>query len=470
MTIRWRLSLWFTGIVTLLMLLLALGGWLGLRHALHEQAEHELVVKHLEIQGFLETLAESFSQAKVKFQLEQYASYLDELMAHDQAYFYNDLWIQLTNTHGQLISQSSNLKGKSLPIQLKPQSPKELLLETDPPQKIIYAVYPLLFQGRNLGYFQLGMSLSKTDAFLEQVLWFDALGIVVAAFLSLFFGQLLAHRALSPMVQIAEEVQALEEEALFTPIRTEHLEPDEILMLTETFNGLLRRLQNLFGTQQQFLSDAAHEFSSPLTAIRGHVQLIQKRAGTHPEILEKSTATILRETQRLERLTQDLLLLARLESQAPQFQRIDLSLLLIEIYQDLGPLYPRLTLSDLPIKTWVQGDTDTLKRLFINLIMNALKATELNQGSVNIKLTAQPVCVRIVDQGCGIAPEHVPHLFERFYRVDHSRQRRSGGAGIGLALVQEIVRCHQGQISVKSDLNQGSCFEVSFPPTPQNPE
>ncbi len=467
MTIRWRLSLWFTGLVTVLMTVLALWGWLSLRSALYEQARQELSVKRSEIEGVVEALASSFNEQQKKLGLQAHASHLDDVFANDQTYLYDNIFIQLTDAKQHVISRSSNLRGHSLPVQSKDVLTPEMialqLVANHQPLQVLYAQYPLQIEQQR-GHFQLGLSLLKTDTFLRQLALYECVSVMIAAILSLLMGQFLASRALSPMVEIAEQVKSMQGEDLLSLISTDNLEQDEIHLLTETFNGLLERIQTVFQTQDQFLSNAAHEFKSPLTAIQGHAQLIQKRAKSHPQILQQSTETILRESQRLSRLTDDLLLLARLEAHLPLHQEVKIKPLLLEIHQDLQPLYPRLQAPKITNSGKIIGDPDMLKRLILNLLMNALKATETNSGIVFCQLSREADKIRLTvsDQGSGIAAKHLPHLFERFYRVDSARNRKAGGTGIGLALVQEIVRCHQGQIRVISKVDQGTSFEVQF--------
>lgn len=268
------------------------------------------------------------------------------------------------------------------------------------------------------------------------------------------------------MVALTGQVQQMAGQDLFKPLDTRTLNPDEIGVLASTFNGLMLRIEEVFKAQQRFLADASHEFKTPLTAIRGHAQLITKR-GEREDIRQRSAEVIIRESERLSRLVEDLLLLSRLESQSVQPQRVNLTQLCAEVFEDLSLLHPELRWHPSTQALPVMGHADSLRRVLLNLLSNAFAALE-SGGSVTLSCRQhqQEAEITVQDTGLGISEEHLPHLFERFYRVDHSRSRSTpgaGGSGIGLALVYEIVRLHQGQVEVKSEPSLGTLFTLRFP-------
>jgi signal transduction histidine kinase len=221
---------------------------------------------------------------------------------------------------------------------------------------------------------------------------------------------------------------------------------------------------------KQFTADASHELRSPVTAIQTAVEVMQ----SHPERVhprdQRKLEIIVSATQQMSALIDNLLLLAR---STDAMHQIDLNqrLALHEILNDIVDLIQfraiaaqiLLDVEPLPA-TWVQGNALHLRRVFWNLLDNALKYTP-PEGVISLALTPQAKSVLIVvqDTGQGIAPEHLPRIFDRFWRVEQSRSRKAGGTGLGLSIVQAIIEAHQGKIRVESQLGLGSRFEVELP-------
>lgn len=467
MKIRAKLTLWFTALVAIIVGIGALWGWLGLRTSVYHQSEQEVRDKQKEVQLFISTVSEEFKNKNLKFDLRENAQNLDQIFANDQTARYDNIFIQLTDPQGHVISRSSNLGQLTLPIHPRDAHSDFHFMHLQPEKgqyiSILYSASPIQVADKTMGYLQLGLSMNKSELLLQQMLIFDGLALLFSIGLSLLLGQWLAQRALAPMLQMTEQVREMAGQDLFKPLDTRGLSRDEIGILAETFNGLMQRIETVFIAQQRFLSDASHEFKTPLTAIRGHAQLLGKRAPNHPEILSKSTQTIIRECTRLTRLTEDLLLLARLEGHAEKMQQVNLKVLVEAIFEDLSPLQPQLKLSLCKENVSILGNPDSLYRVILNLLDNAFKADPQADVHLHLEKQAQDVVLQIADQGPGIPSHHLPHLFERFYRVDSDRSRHSGGSGIGLALVAEVVKFHQGSISVKSQEGLGTTFLLRFP-------
>ncbi|MEB3358530.1 MAG: HAMP domain-containing sensor histidine kinase [Synechococcales bacterium] len=225
---------------------------------------------------------------------------------------------------------------------------------------------------------------------------------------------------------------------------------------------------------KQFTADASHELRSPITAIRTAVEVMQ----THPERIHPADVTklelIASATQHMGRLVEDLLILARSDTSSDHSSSTGIAIPIDELLDDLVQwLQPQaqtqaIQLATTPLpEVQVRGDADQLRRLFLNLLENALHYTPAG-GSVQVSLALQDAyppfaCIHVKDTGIGIAPEQIPHVFDRFWRADQARDRRSGGTGLGLAIAQAIARIHGGKITVTSQLGVGSCFRVEIP-------
>jgi signal transduction histidine kinase len=222
---------------------------------------------------------------------------------------------------------------------------------------------------------------------------------------------------------------------------------------------------------QQFTADASHELRSPITAIRTAVEVMQ----SHPERVHladvRKLAVMGQATQHMTHLIEDLLLLARSDRDAAQLMDLTQPIPLHELLEDLVELLQsKATSAGVHLysepfsQSWVQGNTTQIRRVFLNLLDNAIAYTPTG-GSIHLSLTQKDAIalISIRDTGIGIDPEQLPYIFDRFWRADRSRNRQSGGTGLGLAIARAIVETHHGRITVHSELGVGSCFQVELP-------
>jgi signal transduction histidine kinase len=336
---------------------------------------------------------------------------------------------------------------------------------------------------QTVGAIAVGVSLETRESTLNivnQILQLSGVfGVIVAA----WAGWIVAGRALSPVkriTRVAENIagQPNSAESLATRIDVPRT-GDEISHLAGTFNTMLARIEDAFNVQRRFVADASHELRTPLTAIRGNVDVLlrQSQSGRSipNEVLTESLDDVHRESSRMARLIEDLLTLARSdtqgESQSIQKEEVSLDELAREAFATLEPIAGgrNLVLGDLePVE--LQADGDRLIQVMIILGENALRHTP-DEGTVELSVdqafdieSDQEVArIMVRDTGEGIPAEHLPHLFERFYRAEGSRERRSGGTGLGLPIALGIVRGHDGWIDVETAPDRGSTFIVSIP-------
>jgi heavy metal sensor kinase len=290
----------------------------------------------------------------------------------------------------------------------------------------------------------------------------------VAAMVAAWAGSAwLARRVLEPLAVLSRTAEKISASSLRTRLNLD-APYEEFRQLAEAFNAMLDRLQKASESQRSFVDSAAHELQTPLTVLRGNLEVSLQKMRTAEEYRE-ALITNLEQVERLMALTKSLLTLARFAGDRPPIQLAPLVLepLLRELIEDLVPLAEdrliRLTLECEPVLP-VQADAQKLKQLIINLLDNALRYTDPG-GAVSVRLsgTSDEVCIAVQDTGQGIESAHLPHLFERFYRVDHSRTRDVGGTGLGLSIVKEIADSHKGSIRVESEVGKGSTFTLVLP-------
>jgi heavy metal sensor kinase len=249
------------------------------------------------------------------------------------------------------------------------------------------------------------------------------------------------------------------------PIPNPH---DELGRLTQTINAMIARLERSFAEVRRFTADASHELRTPLAALRTEVEVaLGKPLGLddHRQLL----GNLLEELGRLSRLTDQLLALSRRDAGVEHFDpaTVGLHALVASVVDALRPLaeVKRVGLRlDAEGPVQVTGDEGQLRQVFINLLDNALKYTpEGGVVTVRVGPRGQGGTVVVEDTGIGIAPEHLPHVFDRFYRVDKARSRAEGGTGLGLSIARSIVTAHGGTIELASAPGQGTTCTVTLP-------
>ena len=242
----------------------------------------------------------------------------------------------------------------------------------------------------------------------------------------------------------------------------------EIDRMASEINKTLDRLEQAFRSQEQFVLDAAHELRTPLSTLHAQVEILQAKQNKGEGVPEAILSAQGKNLVRMEAIVEDLLLLAKGKQQFPE-ECVDLSQLIGEICMDLQWLAEKhevkLMYEAEEIQV-IQANPMMIDRLIRNLIVNAIQYNK-PKGVVKINLKPKPeaLFLSIQDSGIGIAQEDLPHIFDRFYRVDPSRSRLSGGTGLGLAIVRHIAELYKAEITVESEVAKGSCFIVSFPKT-----
>ncbi|WEK54415.1 MAG: HAMP domain-containing sensor histidine kinase [Candidatus Cohnella colombiensis] len=333
------------------------------------------------------------------------------------------------NEQGQLIGQLP-AQSFSLDIAIQFRAPEEkVTLRTLTLDKHSYRV--MQFPNRNQSSSKIvtiGIvrSLEDIESTLHNLLWDIAMAIIAGVVISVIAGFFLAGRALIP-------------------------------------------IRNSWDKQQRFVADASHELRTPTAIIHAQTELLLRHPTHSIEQESPHIAVILKESRRMNRLLDDLLTLARSDSNQLQIQTsiIPLNSLLLELtgqFQLLASTKEIVLLSDLqePLSLW--GDEGRIRQLLIILLDNALKFTPPS-GRIEVagRYQSNHVYISVSDNGCGIAEDELPHIFDRFYRGDKIRSRSEGGTGLGLSIAQWIVDVHGGVIRIESKVDQGTKVELLFP-------
>lgn len=450
-TLRARFAMWTAGLV--LFVLSAFGVYVygsmarGLSAAIDDSLSLNAsqIVASLNIENNQIVLSDSFTEETEN----------DDLRARG-------FMVRLLTLNGQILQALGPFR--ALPITLATTPTFATLI--DPTSQTAVRVYttPVEENNRLIAVVQVAQSAEGLQNTLQQLLttlWVGVPLLVVAAGTGGYF---LAAHALAPIDRITRTARRISAEDLSARLNLPATD-DEVGRLAETFDAMLARLDDSFKRERQFTADASHELRTPLAAIQAIISVIREERRT-PDDYEHALDDLAEETGRLRILTDGLLRLARGDLRQRMVRELlDLSMLLRNVADSLRPLAETRDLTlicDVPDGLTVVSDGDELIRLFVNLLDNAIKYT--NQGCVTVaafQTSDHKIGVTVADTGSGISTEHLPHIFDRFYRVDQSRTAR--GAGLGLAIALEIARAHGGRIEVNSTVGKGTQFTVFLP-------
>ncbi len=370
----------------------------------------------------------------------------------------------IANKDGVSVVQSSNLTGYDMLLDPEGLGMVETYRLVPHEDTLLRVLTVPVFDGQQelIGYIQVARLLDNFEIF-NRVLSRALLISLGAAFTSLIVLAILTSSLFQPLEDIATVARQITRADDLSRRVPHSSRTDEIGELARAFNQTLERLDRLFRSQQRFLADVSHELRTPLTSVRGNLDLMS-RFGQYDE---ESMAVIQDEMERMSRLLGDLLLLARADTGGLPLRQepVELDNILFEVYRQVSRIESsvkvELTAVDQVI---VLGDEDRLKQLILNLVDNGIKYSSPG-GMVSLSLAKDSnwAHLTISDTGIGIPPEDLPHIFDRFYRVDKARGRAQGGSGLGLAIVKWIVQVHGGRIKVDSTVGEGTTFRITLP-------
>ena len=382
-------------------------------------------------------------------------------------------YIQVLEPHGNIIAKSSNLEGFSMTV---PPPTYRAAIEGATTYEVVKTVgkYPLrvvtkpiILDGRLIAIVQVGSSFEGMDEIFHLLAYILLPGILASVVVAGAVGWFLARKALRPVAEITDTARKITAENLDERIRAD-VPQDEIGRLAATMNEMIERLEKSFQQIRQFTGDASHELKTPLTILKGEIEMAL-RSKDDVQYMKEVLSSSLEEIDRMSYIVKSLLDLAKMDVEKGALAREPVRL--DKVLADRHEHFKRLAfdsavqldiLENRPVM--VLGDQVRLSQLIYNLIDNAIKYTPRG-GKVELRLAqdGQTVYFRVKDTGVGISSEDLPYIFDRFYRVDKARTREVGGAGLGLSICREIAEAHGGTLTALSEAGKGSTFTASFP-------
>ncbi len=473
--IRLQLMLWYTAVFAALLLFTGAFFYQHLEHSLEASLDTTLQVRAQQIAGGITLVGGTITVRDVTGDLPGFdANPNDQRLSPVDVN--NGVLVRLLDAHGRLLHQTPAFGALRVPAESVTRplqgSPWQGTVTTSDGQEVRLVSRALTENGQLFAVIQVGESLAELHTLLHDLVG-QLLVVGLLVLLACAVGSYwLAARAFAPIQRLAQTARSIKGGDLHRRVTVPQAR-DEVQYLALTLNEMLDSLDQAFSRQRRFVADASHELRTPVAVIRNKTDVALLGARTQQDYI-----TVLQginaEAERLGHLISDLLALARGDEGRTQFERepvrLDLVAGAVAANADLLAADRGILLQvQAPRPVTILGDEARLIQVVMNLVENAVRYTNPG-GRVTVTVEAQQdqALLLVRDTGIGIAPEHLPHLFERFYRADPARRRTGGSSssGLGLSIVEWIVRAHGGTVAVESRVGRGSSFTVTLPLTP----
>lgn len=474
LSIRVQLMLWYTVVFTVLLLFSGVFLYRHLEASLADSLDASL---HVRAQQIAEGIVESNGTVTIHDITGELPGFdtnpSDQQVPQADVNF--GVLVRLLDAHGQTLHVTPAFEALQVPRSSVSQplhgTPWQGTVTTYDGQEVRLYSRALDEHGRPFAVIQVGQSLTGLhDTFRHIIEEFFILGLFVVG-VSAIGSYVLAARAFAPIHRLAQTARFIKAGDLHQRVQVPKAH-DEVHFLAVTLNEMIQGLDEMFTRQRRFVADASHELRTPVAVIRSKTDVALMQEGERQEYIAV-LRDINAESERLGHLINDLLALARGDEGQTHFEY---ELVRLDLLAQMVATNAEVLASEFGVALVVQvreavsvlGDEARLIQVIMNLLDNAIHYTHAG-GSVKLVVEAKQhlATLKIHDTGIGIESQHLPHLFERFYRADSTHARTAvGSSGLGLAIVEWIVRAHGGSVSVESQVGEGSCFTVMLPLAP----
>ncbi len=461
-SIRFRLVVWYAGLLIAVFILLGILMYGGLKSYLEESLAKVQVRR---AQQIADTLLANIGKTGESHVINE----INAWFAPET----NDRFIRITRGNTGVLYLSQSPKDMSFDANLVPPFPGQAQgtswrKETGPNNKsLLIASVPYQSKDGQRFLVEVGASLEPVQAVLNRVMLLLALTLAAMLAVATSGGYLLVRRALAPVGKIAGSAEQITLHNLKDRLPIAQT-GDELERLSVSLNHMIARLEDALQHNRRFIADASHELRTPLTIMRGELESIVDETQSVPEV-QRTAASVLEEVERLARIVEGLFAVSRLDAGEAQKESVQFDLAglatstaeqMCLLAEDKG-----ITISsNAPAPVTIEGDRARLKQVVVNLLDNAIKYTP-DGGRIRLSVITSDgkAVLEVEDNGIGIPAEARPHIFERFFRVDKARSREMGGAGLGLSIVKSICTAHGGRVDFQSTEGAGSRFIVELP-------
>ncbi|MBT2645433.1 HAMP domain-containing histidine kinase [Bacillus sp. ISL-34] len=383
--------------------------------------------------------------------------------------YHTDTDVVITNTRGDILISSEKVNGGMKKILAKnlPQVPRkgQIIQSSWKDERYIATVTPFISDEEKKGYVYMFKDTRDVEDLIAQLNRHFLLATALLLFFMLITIYFLSKALTRPLLAMKEATTKLSKGnfSVAVPVRSH----DELGELAQSIQSLANELNYLKKERNEFLASISHELRTPLTYIKGYADIARRKdlnAAERTRYLE----IIHDESERLNRLLDELFNMARMDVNTFTIseETVQLSSFLQNIHEKVLPAFAneRIQLNlECKDDLFIDIDPSRFEQVMLNLLDNALKySNEYTVTSIKATECLGRISISIIDQGVGIPPEDIPHIFDRLYRVEKSRARDTGGFGLGLSIVKQLVEIQGGSISVKSNLGKGTCFTITF--------
>lgn len=332
-------------------------------------------------------------------------------------------------------------------------------------KRYLFTSYPIVWNDGSVVNLQITSSIQATDDMLN-ILRFVLVVVTIIAMIPVFLSsRVLSNLIIQPIRSMIDTMKDIQKSAQFKRLELEKTSESELVEMGETFNHMIDILQSTFEKQEQFVSNASHELRTPLTIIENYADLLKRRGMERPDLFEESIDAIHSEAVRMREMTEQLLQLARQQEQWNiQLEQINVTELVEETANTFQNTYQRNVLVTSNEITTGYTDVQKLKQLLYIFLDNARKYSE-DQITIHVGQASDETYIQISDKGMGIPKHDLPHVFDRFYRVDQARSRKQGGSGLGLTMAKQIADTVGIRIELDSLENLGTTITFYFKST-----
>jgi heavy metal sensor kinase len=451
-SIRTRLTLWYSVVLLAGLVLLSAGIWVTVSHSLRASLDDSLTEHAAGVITVLRTESESENSNHLSEELNEYATATP-----------GGNLMEIRDAQGHPILQSKTV---AMPV-----SGSAPAFAEQTSNSVRYRTFTTTVAVNGQPYRVLvATPMDATEVTLRRVRWLLLWSAPAVLLLASLGGIWISRRALAPVDEITLAARSIGIQSLSRRLDVPST-GDELQRLSETWNEMLARLEAAVKRLSQFTADASHELRTPVALIRTTAELTLRRERS-PETYREALRQVVLESERTSRLVDDLLLLARADAGLPSLalERMELTPLVRDVCQQGQVLAEsrQLQISTVAPEepVFVEANDPALRRMLLLLLDNAMKYTPVG-GRIVLSVDRDPggATVAVRDTGIGIPETALPHVFERFYRVDESRNRDAGGTGLGLSIAKWIAERHHASLEAESVVGEGSVFRIRFPLT-----
>jgi heavy metal sensor kinase len=458
--IKWRLTLWYGGVLSLILIIFASGIFIYFKNSLKDSIDAK-------IRSIGEVLSSSMTEAHGASVFGNFERYLENVLGRKP----KGKFIQIMDTSGRIGAKMSDIEGEALPTSfnaleraMRGEIVYETIERTKPRLRMV--TIPIMDNKKVTSVVQVGTSLEDFDETIRKLLLIMIISIPTSIIVTIVVGYFMAKKALRPVDQIRRAAVKISSSNLDEKIDITGRR-DELGRLAETFNAMIGRLKDAFQRINQFSIDVSHELKTPLTILKGETE-VALRKEREKDDYQKLLLSNLEEIDRMSCIIDDLLLLSKADTKEIKLNIEEVALrdLIMDVCMNMKVVADKksveLQISELE-DVRLKGDELKLRRMLLNIVENGIKYSHVGgKVSVSSYINDGYAWIDVKDNGIGISEDDIKYVFDRFYRADRSRKRESG-SGLGLSISRWIAGAHKGSIEVKSQPAQGSVFTIKLP-------